>query len=109
MMTAIAFLRHRLSTPARLAATGLVLALAGCAATHYPTPALAPSSYVDKDGYPEFSKPITAANQQMGNSAAKTMQDRLTALAGLHDSGKISDQEYKRRLKAIKDAKDASQ
>jgi len=51
-----------------------------------------------RDGFPDFSQPLTAANVQMGNDEAAALQAQLTELGVARSSGAISEAEYQRRL-----------
>lgn len=97
------------------ASVGL-LALAGCNSTTG-TPAArqshvdvtvtdkadpATAAYTSPDGYPEFSKPLTAANVQMSNDEAKEMSARLSALGAQRKSGQISQAEYDRKVQEMR-------
>ncbi|MBP1887027.1 SHOCT domain-containing protein [Sinorhizobium mexicanum] len=70
---------------------GLLLAgaLAGC------------SSTAKLATYPSVYGQKPAANAQLTDEEAVSMQTRLTALAAAHKSGSISEAEYQRRLKEL--------
>ncbi|MFA7415317.1 MAG: SHOCT domain-containing protein [Rhizobium sp.] len=51
-----------------------------------------------RDGFPDFSQPLTAANVQMSNDEAAALQAQLTELGMARSSGAISEAEYQRRL-----------
>ena len=54
------------------------------------------------DPYPDFSRPLTSAMNQMSNEEAKRMETQLTALAGQRRSGAISESEYWRRVNELR-------
>lgn len=53
-------------------------------------------------GYPDFSRPLTAANTQMSNEDAASLQQRLTALGAARRAGTVSEAEYQRRLAELR-------
>lgn len=95
-----------------------VLAVAGCNGTGQKTakpavvaapqsvvvtgPSDSSVSYKSPDGYPELSKPLTAANTQMNNDDAKKQEDTLSRLAAKRKSGQISEAEYNRRVEEFR-------
>jgi hypothetical protein len=116
--------KHGIRTIANVTRTALIgagaaMALAGCmrtpeeraafaakqaaptAVVMAPTKGAAPtesglSHY--KDGYPGFGAPLTAANVQMSDEEAGSLQQKLTALGAQRKSGAISEAEYLRRV-----------
>lgn len=62
---------------------------------------------VSKDTkYPDFSKPLSSAMDQMSNEEAKSMEARLTSLAARRRSGAISEAEYWRRVNEMRSLRD---
>jgi hypothetical protein len=57
---------------------------------------------VDPGPYPDFSRPLNSAMEQMTNEDAKTMETQLTALAGRRRAGAISEAEYLRRVEELR-------
>ena len=53
--------------------------------------------------YPGFEKPLTSAALQMTDDEALSQEARLSALAKARKSGSISEAEYQRRAKALRD------
>ncbi|NKN36422.1 SHOCT domain-containing protein [Agrobacterium sp. a22-2] len=53
-------------------------------------------------GYPDFSRPLTAANTQMSNEDAASLQQRMTALGAARRAGTVSEAEYQRRLAELR-------
>jgi hypothetical protein len=53
---------------------------------------------VDPGPYPNFSRPLSSAMEQMSDEDAKKQDAQLTALAGQRRSGAISQAEYQRRV-----------
>ena len=51
-----------------------------------------------RDGYPGFGAPLTAANVQMNDEEASSLQQKLTALSNRRKAGTISEAEYQRRV-----------
>ncbi|MCF1467597.1 hypothetical protein GOZ90_26705 [Agrobacterium vitis] len=114
----------RLNLALRLAKAGAagsgmacLLALAGCNSTTTSQPAVrqghvdvtvtdktdpAAAAYTTPDGYPDFSRPLTAANVQMSNDEAKDMGKRLSSLSYLRKTGQISQAEYERRVEEMR-------
>ncbi|MBB4005857.1 hypothetical protein [Allorhizobium taibaishanense] len=105
----------RLATVGAIAGASVgLLALAGCNSTAAPArqnhvdvtvtdkadPAA--TAYTTPDGYPEFSKPLTAANVQMSNDEAKEMSTRLSALGAQRKSGQISQAQYDRKVEEMR-------
>jgi hypothetical protein len=60
------------------------------------------SMYKTPDGYPDLSKPLTAANTQMTNDDAKKQEDTLASLAAKRQKGQISEAEYNRRVEEFR-------
>jgi len=60
------------------------------------------SNYKTPDGYPDLSKPLTAANTQMSAGDAQKQGDTLAGLAAKRKSGKISEAEYNRRIEEFR-------
>jgi uncharacterized protein YqfA (UPF0365 family) len=52
--------------------------------------------------YPDFSKPLTSAMDQMTDEQAKAQQAQLAGLAARRKSGAISEAEYQRRVKEMR-------
>ena len=50
------------------------------------------------DTYPDFSKPLDSAMEQMSDEQAAAMETRLSAVARQRRSGAISEAEYRRRV-----------
>lgn len=62
---------------------------------------------VPKDAkYPDFSKPLTSAMDQMTDEDAKKQEAQLAALGARRRSGAISEAEYWRRVKEMRKLKD---
>ncbi|HBF30181.1 MAG TPA: hypothetical protein DDW73_11225, partial [Rhizobium sp.] len=61
-----------------------------------------PGAYKTPDGYPDLNKPLTAANAQMTNTDAKSLEDKLAILATQRKSGQISEKEYNRRVEEFR-------
>jgi hypothetical protein len=59
-------------------------------------------TYQTPDGYPDLSKPLTAANKQMSNDDAQKQEDTLTGLAAKRKKGQISETEYNRRVEEFR-------
>ncbi|TWD58164.1 hypothetical protein FB480_101924 [Agrobacterium vitis] len=107
---------------AKMCANVLVMAavvtVAGCAASNTtsvkPSTMTAPKSvvvtgqaepadnYKTPDGYPDLSRPLTAANKQMSNDDAKKQEDRLSSLAAKRKKGLISETEYNKRVEEFR-------
>ncbi|MGG7517470.1 hypothetical protein ACQ3G6_06250 [Allorhizobium undicola] len=65
--------------------------------------AVAPAgAYTTPDGYPDFARPLTAANVQMSNTDASDLEKKLTALSQMRSAGKISQAEYDRRVREMR-------
>ncbi|MDQ0457240.1 hypothetical protein [Rhizobium paknamense] len=60
------------------------------------------AAYITPDGYPDFSRPLTAANVQMTNSDASDLEKKLTALSQMRSAGRISEAEYNRRVQEMR-------
>jgi hypothetical protein len=54
------------------------------------------------DPYPDFSKPLTSAMDQMSDEEATKMEAQLSALAAQRRSRAISEAEYLRRVNEMK-------
>ncbi|MDH4442005.1 MAG: SHOCT domain-containing protein [Rhizobium sp.] len=54
------------------------------------------------DGYPSFAGSLNAANVQMTNEEAQTLQFRLTSLGKARDAGTISEAEYQAKLAELR-------
>lgn len=87
-------------------AAGLV-SLAACSqSTHTDDVLLSGDTPVPKDAkYPDFSKPLTSAMDQMSDEEAKQQEAQLAALAGRRRAGTISDAEYWRRVNEMRKLK----
>ncbi|MDH6268687.1 hypothetical protein M2360_004094 [Rhizobium sp. SG_E_25_P2] len=57
---------------------------------------------VEPGPYPDFSRPLNSAMEQMTDEDAKTMETQLMALAGQRRSGAISEAEYLRRVEELR-------
>lgn len=115
-MTAIISLAGSRRLCANVLVAAMVVAVAGCAGMDKkkPKPSAAPKSvivtdqveqpgaYKTPDGYPDLNKPLTAANTQMTNSDAKSMEDKLAALAKQRKAGLISEKEYNQRVEEFR-------
>lgn len=55
-----------------------------------------------RDGYPSFAGSLNAANVQMSNEEAQSLQAELTALGTARASGALTEAEYQRRLAALR-------
>ena len=61
---------------------------------------------VPKDAkYPDFSKPLSSAMDQMSDEDAKKMEAQLAGLGARRKSGAISEAEYWRRVKEMRKLK----
>ena len=58
---------------------------------------------LDADGYPTFNTPLTAANSQMDDDQAKALSAKLSALGRARKAGVVSEAEYQRQLKILRD------
>mgnify|MGYP000615555852 CR=1 FL=1 len=56
--------------------------------------------------YPDFSKPLTSAMDQMTDEDAKKQEAQLAALGARRRSGSISEAEYWRRVREMRKLKD---
>ena len=56
--------------------------------------------------YPDFSKPLTSAMDQMTDEDAKKQEAQLAALGARRRSGTISEAEYWRRVREMRKLKD---
>jgi hypothetical protein len=117
-MTAIVSLAGYRRLCANVLVATIVVAVAGCAGTDKkaakPKPVAAPQSvvvtdqveqpgaYKTPDGYPDLNKPLTAANTQMTNTDAKTLEDKLAILAKQRKAGQISEKEYNQRIEEFR-------
>jgi hypothetical protein len=81
--------------------------LAACSqSTHSDEVLLSGDAPVPKDAkYPDFSKPLTSAMDQMTDEEAKKQEAQLAALASRRKSGTISDAEYWRRVNEMRKLK----
>jgi hypothetical protein len=52
--------------------------------------------------YPDFSKPLSSAMDQMTDEQARAQQAQLAGLAARRKSGAISEAEYQRRVKEMR-------
>ena len=88
---------------ARLGLVFTVLLLSGC--TQSPRsqdivlPDETPAS--KNDPYPDFSKPLASAMEQMSDEDARKMQAQLSSLAARRKAGAISEAEYWRRVREM--------
>lgn len=106
---------------ARALCVGLIAVLAGCASskpveTTKAETAPVPVVTVTKDNtptprdtaprrtgtYPTFAKPLTAANVQMSDNEASTIEGKMKALAAEKHAGNVSEAEYKRRIEELR-------
>jgi hypothetical protein len=117
-MTAIVPLAGYRRICANVLVAAVVVAVAGCAGADKkpakPRQTAAPKSvivtdqveqpgaYKTPDGYPDLNKPLTAANAQMTNTDAKSLEDKLAILATQRKSGQISEKEYNRRVEEFR-------
>jgi hypothetical protein len=88
------------------AACGAILIVASLAACSSKT---IPDDSPRSDVYPDFSKPLTQAMPQMSNEDAAKQEKQLAALAARKRSGAISEAEYLRRVKELRDLNTATQ
>ncbi|WP_137156016.1 SHOCT domain-containing protein [Rhizobium sp. FKL33] len=88
-----------LKTLAALALTVLTAAGSGCASKVSEEARAIP---VEPGPYPDFSRPLNSAMEQMTDEDAKTMETQLTALAGQRRAGAISEAEYLRRVEELR-------
>jgi hypothetical protein len=83
--------------------SGLVLLTACSQSVHEEDALLSGDAPVPKDAkYPDFSKPLTSAMDQMTDEEAKTQEALLAALASRRRSGTISEAEYWRRVNEMR-------
>lgn len=117
-MTVIVSLAGYRRLCANVLVAAVVVAVAGCAGMDKknakPKPSAGPKSvivtdqveqpgaYKTPDGYPDLNKPLTAANTQMTNSDAKSMEDKLAILARQRKAGLISEKEYNQRVEEFR-------
>lgn len=67
---------------------------------------LAGDEPVPKDAkYPDFSKPLTAAMDQMSDDEAKAQEAQLAGLSSRRRAGTISEAEYRRRVEEMRKLK----
>ena len=86
-----------------LIASGLVLLSSCSQSTHKDYVLLSGDTEVPKDAkYPDFSKPLTSAMDQMTDEDAKKMQAQLDGLGARRRAGTISEAEYRRRVAAMR-------
>ncbi|MDI7863946.1 hypothetical protein MRS76_18495 [Rhizobiaceae bacterium n13] len=52
--------------------------------------------------YPTFGKPLTAANVQLSDTEASSIEAQVTALGAQKRAGNVSEAEYKRRLEELR-------
>lgn len=88
----------------------LVACLAGLTActqsTNEEAALLSGDSPVPRDAkYPDFSKPLTSAMDQMSDEDARKMDMELAGLARQRRSGAISEAEYERRVAEMRKLK----
>lgn len=88
-----------LKTLAAVALTVLMAAGSGCASKVSEEARAIP---VEPGPYPDFSRPLNSAMEQMTDEDAKTMETQLTALAGQRRAGAISEAEYLRRVEELR-------
>lgn len=120
--------RHRANLTATIGACAVLIAvLAGCTtskpAAKAETASLTPTVVGSGDNpapretaprktgtYPTFGKPLTAANVQMSDEEASSIEARVSALGAQRRAGTVSEAEYKRRLEELRTlAKDHGQ
>lgn len=92
----------------RFVVAGGVLLLAACSQSVDERPyLLSGDEEVPKDAkYPDFSKPLTSAMDQMTDEDAKKQEAELAALGARRRSGTISEAEYWRRVREMRHLKD---
>lgn len=87
-------------------ATGLLLLTACSQSTRTDYALLSGDTPVPKDAkYPDFSKPLTSAMDQMSDEDAKKQEAQLAGLAARRRSGAISEAEYWRRVNEMRKLK----
>lgn len=99
--------QHKIWTGRLLIVSALAL-VSACAQTKPPEETLlSGDAPVPKDAkYPDFSKPLTSAMDQMSNEEAKKQEAQLAALGARRKSGTISEAEYKRRVEEMRKLRD---
>ncbi|MGR6465495.1 hypothetical protein [Rhizobium sp. PAMB 3182] len=60
------------------------------------------SALVGKDGYPNISTPLVAANTQMSDGDAAALQAQLTALGQQRKAGTLTDAQYKAKVAELR-------
>jgi hypothetical protein len=103
------FPAQRKSPIIRLAVAGTMLAwalvsLSACSQSTHSSEALMPGEKPSSksDPYPDFSKPLSSAMDQMSDEDARKMSSQLSALSVQRRSGAISEAEYWRRVKEMR-------
>jgi hypothetical protein len=91
----------------RIVVLGSLALLPACSQSAHEDALLSGDDPVPKDAkYPDFSKPLTSAMDQMTNEEAKQQQAQLAALASRRKSGAISEAEYWRRVNEMRKLRD---
>jgi hypothetical protein len=60
------------------------------------------TAVMDKDGYPNISTPLVAANSQMTDGDAAALQAQLTALGQQRKAGTLSEAQYKAKVAELR-------
>jgi hypothetical protein len=91
----------------RLVVVGGLALLSACSqSTHDDDVLLSGDAPVAKDAkYPDFSKPLTSAMDQMSNEDAKNMEAQLAGLGAKRRSGAMTEAEYWREVNAMRKLK----
>jgi hypothetical protein len=91
----------------RIALVGGLMLLTACSqSVHEEDALLSGDEPVPKDTkYPDFSKPLTSAMDQMTNEEAQKQEAQLAALGARRRSGAISQAEYWRRVNEMRKLK----
>lgn len=91
----------------RFAVLGGILLMTACSqSVHEDDALLSGDEPVPKETkYPDFSKPLTSAMDQMTNEDAKKQEAQLAALGARRKSGAISEAEYWRRVNEMRKLK----
>jgi type IV pilus biogenesis protein CpaD/CtpE len=78
----------------------LCLGLAACTSSSRTDQSMLPANQrpAQSDTYPDFSRPLDSAMEQMSDEQAAAMETRLSAVARQRRSGAISEAEYRRRV-----------
>jgi hypothetical protein len=95
------------SLSGRILLVGGLLVLSACSQSIDEDKALlAGDEPVPKDTkYPDFSKPLTSAMDQMSDDEAKAQEAQLAGLASQRRRGTISEAEYRRRVQEMRKLK----